>query len=38
MLPNREDPMWDVAIAPETEVDVRPTVLPLRDAVNQALA
>jgi HAE1 family hydrophobic/amphiphilic exporter-1 len=38
MLPNREDPMWNVAVVPETEVDARPTVLPLRDAINQALA
>ena len=38
MLPNREDPMWGVAVVPETEVDVRPTVLPLRDAINQALS
>jgi HAE1 family hydrophobic/amphiphilic exporter-1 len=38
MLANRTDPMWDAAVVPETEVDVRPTILPLRDAVNQALA
>jgi outer membrane protein TolC len=38
MLPNREDPGWNVAVVPDTEVDVRPTILPLRDAVNQAIA
>ncbi len=38
MLPNREDPLWSIAVVPETEVDARPTILPLRDAVNQALA
>jgi HAE1 family hydrophobic/amphiphilic exporter-1 len=38
MLPDRLDPLWNIAVVPESEVDVRPTVLPLRDAVNQALA
>jgi outer membrane protein TolC len=38
MLPNREDGMWSVAVVPDTDVDIRPTILPLRDAVNQALA
>jgi len=38
MLPNREDPMWNNAVVPETPVDERLTILPLRDALNQALA
>jgi HAE1 family hydrophobic/amphiphilic exporter-1 len=38
MLANREDPGWETAVIPDTEVDVRPMIVPLRDAINQALA
>jgi HAE1 family hydrophobic/amphiphilic exporter-1 len=38
MLPDRSDLMWSTALIPETRPDTGPTALPLRDAVNQALA
>jgi len=38
MLPDRGDATWDVALVPETEIDTRPVIVPLRDAVNQALS
>jgi len=38
ILPDRSDLMWSAAIVPETEPDTAPTALPLRDAVNHALA
>jgi HAE1 family hydrophobic/amphiphilic exporter-1 len=38
MLPDRNDLMWSAAIVPETQPDTKPTAVPLRDAVNQALA
>ena len=36
MLPNREDPMWDVSIVPDTEVDTRMAIVPLRDAIRMS--
>jgi HAE1 family hydrophobic/amphiphilic exporter-1 len=38
MLPDRTDLLWNAAIVPETRPDTAPTAVPLRDAVNQALA
>jgi HAE1 family hydrophobic/amphiphilic exporter-1 len=38
MLPNREDPMWSVAVTPASEVDARPAEVTLDEAVKQALA
>jgi hydrophobe/amphiphile efflux-1 (HAE1) family protein len=38
MLPNREDLMWSAEIVPDTAPDTSPEVLPLRDAVNLAMA
>jgi outer membrane protein TolC len=38
MLPNRDDLMWSTALLPETEVDTGVKIVPLRDAINQALA
>ncbi|MFI4982098.1 MAG: efflux RND transporter permease subunit, partial [Nevskiales bacterium] len=38
MLPDRSDLMWGAAIVPETQPDTTPTAVPLRDAVNLALA
>src|SRR5262249_21673024 len=38
MLPDRTDLMWSAAIIPETQLDTSLPVVPLRDAVNQALA
>jgi len=38
MLPDRSDLMWSAAIVPETRPDTAPTAVPLRDAVNHALA
>jgi HAE1 family hydrophobic/amphiphilic exporter-1 len=38
MLPDRSDLLWSAAIVPETRPDTAPTAVPLRDAVNNALA
>jgi HAE1 family hydrophobic/amphiphilic exporter-1 len=38
MLPDRSDLMWSAAIVPETPLDASAPVVPLRDAVTQALA
>jgi HAE1 family hydrophobic/amphiphilic exporter-1 len=38
MLPDRSDLLWNAALIPETRPDTSPSVVPLRDAVNQALA
>jgi outer membrane protein TolC len=38
MLPDRTDMLWGAAFVPETEPDTAPQVVPLRDAVNAALA
>ena len=38
MLPDRADLMWSAALIPETRPDTSPSVVPLRDAVNQALS
>jgi HAE1 family hydrophobic/amphiphilic exporter-1 len=38
ILPDRSALMWSAAIVPETQPDTAPTAVPLRDAVNQALA
>ena len=38
MLPDRGDLLWSAALIPETRPDTSPQIVPLRDAVNQALS
>lgn len=38
ILAERDDPMWSLAIVPTTPVDTAPPVIPLRDAINEALS
>jgi HAE1 family hydrophobic/amphiphilic exporter-1 len=38
ILPDRGDPMWSVAFVPTTPVNVAPPIVPLTDAINEALA
>ena len=38
ILPDRTDPLWSTALVPSTPVDVSSPVLPLQDAVTEALA
>lgn len=38
ILSERDDPMWSLAIVPATPVNVSTPVIPLADAVNEALA
>ena len=38
ILAERDDPMWSLSIIPTTPVDVAPPVIPLADAVAEALA
>jgi HAE1 family hydrophobic/amphiphilic exporter-1 len=38
ILPNRTDPLWSTALIPSTAVDLDPPVIPVQDAVTEALA
>jgi HAE1 family hydrophobic/amphiphilic exporter-1 len=38
ILPERTDPLWSISIVPATPVNIAPPVIPLMDAVNEALA
>ncbi len=38
ILAERDDPMWSMSIVPTTPVDTAPPVIPLNDAITEALA
>ena len=38
ILPDRSDPLWSTALIPVTPADVKPPVIPLQDAIAEALA
>lgn len=38
ILAERDDPMWSIAIVPTTPVNLSPPIIPLTDAVQEALA
>jgi outer membrane protein TolC len=38
ILSDRGDPLWSLAIVPTTPIDTAPPVVPLRDAIDEALA
>jgi outer membrane protein TolC len=38
ILPDRGDPMWSIAVVPTTPVNVSPPIIPLSDAIQEALA
>jgi outer membrane protein TolC len=38
ILPDRSDPQWSTALIPVTPADVKPPLLPLADAISEAMA
>ncbi|MEO5924820.1 MAG: TolC family protein [Bryobacteraceae bacterium] len=38
ILSDRDDPLWSLAIVPTTPIDTAPPIVPLADAINEALA
>lgn len=38
ILPERSDPLWPTALVPVTPADVKPPLIPLADAIEQAMA